>query len=174
MINLEEVEICILERVQFGLKNFDMVFVYKDFNKPVTHINTVPIESLDFLKQWLTDMDIPYTVSTINLNWATIMKSLQDDPYQFFLDGGWNFLATGSDDEASDESEEEVSEYEASEDDVSDESAFSEDEEGSEVDDDISGDESEDYTGDESEEGEDWDELEKKAARADRGANFRD
>lgn len=83
MINLEEVEICILERVQFGLKNFDMVFVYKDFNKPVTHINTVPIESLDFLKQWLTDMDIPYTVSTINLNWATIMKSLQDDPYQF-------------------------------------------------------------------------------------------
>jgi nucleosome binding factor SPN SPT16 subunit len=60
------------------------------------------------------------------------------------------------------------------EDDVSDESAFSEDEEGSEVDDDISGDESEDYTGDESEEGEDWDELEKKAARADRGANFRD
>ena len=42
------------------------------------------------------------------------------------------------------------------------------------VDDDISGDESEDYTGDESEEGEDWDELEKKAARADRGANFRD
>ena len=119
-------------------------------------------------------MDIPYTVSTINLNWATIMKSLQDDPYQFFLDGGWNFLATGSDDEASDESEEEVSEYEASEDDVSDESAFSEDEEGSEVDDDISGDESEDYTGDESEEGEDWDELEKKAARADRGANFRD
>lgn len=174
VINLEEVEICILERVQFGLKNFDMVFVYKDFNKPVTHINTVPIESLDFLKQWLTDMDIPYTVSTINLNWATIMKSLQDDPYQFFLDGGWNFLATGSDDEASDESEEEVSEYEASEDDVSDESAFSEDEEGSEVDDDISGDESEDYTGDESEEGEDWDELEKKAARADRGANFRD
>lgn len=174
VVNLEEIEICILERVQFGLKNFDMVFVYKDFNKPVTHVNTVPIESLDFLKQWLTDMDIPYTVSTINLNWGTIMKSLQEDPHQFFLDGGWSFLATGSDDEGSDESEEEISEYEASEEDPSDESAISEDEY-SEDDDDISDEGSEDFSGgDSEEEGEDWDELEKKAAKADRGSTLRD
>lgn len=125
VVNLEEIELCVLERVQFGLKNFDVVFIYKDLNKPVTHINTVPVESLDFLKQWLTDMDIPYTVSTINLNWSTIMKSLQEDPHQFFLDGGWSFLAAGSDDEASGESEEEVSEYEVSDEDASDESAYS-------------------------------------------------
>lgn len=169
VINLEEVEICILERVQFGLKNFDMVFVYKDFNKPVTHVNTVPIESLDFLKQWLTDMDIPYTVSSINLNWSTIMKSLQEDPHQFFLDGGWTFLATGSDDEASDASEEEISEYEASEEDPSDESAFS-DEDAYSEEEDFSDEGSEEVSGgDESEEGDDWDELEKKAAKADRG-----
>lgn len=174
VINLEEVEICILERVQFGLKNFDMVFVYKDFNKPVTHVNTVPIESLDFLKQWLTDMDIPYTVSSINLNWSTIMKSLQEDPHQFFLDGGWTFLATGSDDEASDESEEEISEYEASEEDPTDESALSEEEADSE-DEQFSDEGSEDFSGgDESEEGEDWDELERKAAKADHVSTFKE
>lgn len=78
VVNLEEIEVAILERVQFGLKNFDLVFVYKDFKKPVTHINTIPIESLDFLKQWLTDMDIPYAISTINLKWSTIMQSLQE------------------------------------------------------------------------------------------------
>lgn len=172
VVNLDEVEICILERVQFGLKNFDMVFIYKDFNRPVTHINTVPIESLDFLKQWLTDMDIPYAVSTINLNWTTIMKSLQEDPHQFFLDGGWSFLAMGSDDEGSDESEEEVSEYEASEEDPTDESSYSEDDYSDE--DDMS-DEGSDYSGgDEDEEGEDWDELEKKAAKADRASAFKD
>lgn len=172
VVNLEEIEICILERVQFGLKNFDMVFVYKDFNKPVTHINTVPIESLDFLKQWLTDMDIPYTVSTINLNWSTIMKSLQDDPHQFFLDGGWSFLATGSDDEASDESEEEISEYEASED-VSDESDDYSEEDGD--DDDFSGSASEEYSASGGEEeGDDWDELERKAAKADRASMMRE
>lgn len=175
VVNLEEIEICILERVQFGLKNFDVVFVYKDFNKPVTHINTVPIESLDFLKQWLTDMDIPYTVSTINLNWSTIMKSLTEDPHQFFLDGGWSFLATGSDDEGSDESEEEISEYEASEDEPSDEEgSMSED---AYSDEDMSEEGSEDFSGNDSEaeeEGEDWDDLEKKAAKADRGNHFQD
>lgn len=173
VINLEEIEICILERVQFGLKNFDMVFVYKDFNKPVTHVNTVPIESLDFLKQWLTDMDIPYTVSSINLNWSTIMKSLQEDPHQFFLDGGWSFLAMGSDDEASDESEEEISEYEASEEEPEDESALSEEDEYSDEQFSDEGSEVESADG-ESEEGEDWDELEQKAAKADRASTYKE
>ncbi|KTB17429.1 FACT complex subunit SPT16 [Nakaseomyces glabratus] len=170
VVNLEEIEVAILERVQFGLKNFDLVFVYKDFKKPVTHINTIPIESLDFLKQWLTDMDIPYAISTINLKWSTIMQSLQEDPHQFFLDGGWSFLNANSDEEGSDESEEEISEYEASEEEPEDESAYSDEDDYSEEISDGS------YSGadSEEEEGEDWDELEKKAAKADRTAGLRD
>lgn len=172
VINLNEVEISILERVQFGLKNFDMVFVFKDFAKSVVHINTIAIEELEILKSWLTDVDIPYTVSTINLNWSTIMKSLQENPHQFFLDGGWSFLATGSDDEMSDFSEEEISEYEASEDDPSDESAYSDQDDYSEEDK-FSDEGSEDLSGEDSEEdGDDWDELERKAAKADRGSRF--
>nr|AAA97888.1 CDC68 [Kluyveromyces lactis] len=175
VINLNEVEICILERVQFGLKNFDMVFVYKDLTKPVSHINTVPIEQLEFIKTWLTDVDIPYTVSTINLNWSTIMKSLQDDPHQFFLDGGWSFLATGSDDERSDESEEEISEYEASDEDPSDEEVYSEEEEDYSDDEKFSDEGSDDFAdGSEDDEGDDWDDLEKKAAKADRNSNYKE
>ncbi|KAL3231394.1 FACT complex subunit SPT16 [Nakaseomyces bracarensis] len=174
VVNLEEIEICILERVQFGLKNFDMVFVYKDLKKPVTHINTIPIESLDFLKQWLTDMDIPYAISTINLKWSTIMQSLQEDPHQFFLDGGWSFLNANSDEEGSDEEEEQISEYEASDEEPEDESAYSDEDDYSEEED-IS-DEGSGYSGEDSEqeEGEDWDELEKKAAKADRAAAYKD
>ncbi|KAL6950188.1 FACT complex subunit spt16 [Hanseniaspora vineae] len=173
VVNLNEVEICCLERVQFGLKNFDLVFVYKDFNKAVTHVNTIPIEDLDVIKSWLTDVDIPYTVSTINLNWVNILKT---DPHDFFIDGGWGFLPVGSDIEAddSDMEEEEISEYEASDDDPQDESDFSG---GSDEDDDEDAysDEGSDFSGgDESEEGEDWDELEKKAARADKKGEFRD
>lgn len=159
VVNLEEIELCVLERVQFGLKNFDVVFIYKDFNKPVTHINTVPVESLDFLKQWLTDMDIPYTVSTINLNWSTIMKSLQEDPHQFFLDGGWSFLAAGSDDEASGESEEEISEYEVSDEDPSDESAYSDEDDLSDEEESGSGEASEGEAEFSDEEMEDEDDL---------------
>lgn len=162
VVTLEEIEVAHLERVQFGLKNFDLVFVFKDFSKPVVHINTIPMELLEDIKSWLTDVDIPFSESTINLNWITIMKTLQADPKQFFLDGGWSFLAGDSDDEQSSEEEEE-SEFEASDLDPSDEDVASEDDysEG-----DSDGDSGSDF--DESEEeGEDWDDLDKKAAKED-------
>jgi nucleosome binding factor SPN SPT16 subunit len=53
VISLNEVEIAHLERVQFGLKNFDLVFVFKDFKKPVVHVNTIPINQLENVKEWL-------------------------------------------------------------------------------------------------------------------------
>ncbi|CDR42361.1 CYFA0S09e01970g1_1 [Cyberlindnera fabianii] len=169
VVTLEEVEVAHLERVQFGLKNFDMVFVFKDFKRPVVHINTIPIDVLEDIKSWLTDVDIPFSESTINLNWVQIMKTLQSDPKQFFLDGGWSFLAGDSDAESATESEEE-SEFEASDLDPSDEEVESEDDY-SEGGDDDSG---SDFSGDDDEEseGEDWDELDKKAAREDAGKDF--
>jgi len=81
------------------------------------------------------------------------MKTVNEDPAQFFKDGGWKFLETESDDEENESDQ--VSEFEASEDDFDeneseeDESEFDEDasdDEGSEMDEDVSG--------------EDWSELE--------------
>ena len=169
VVALEEVEIAHLERVQFGLKNFDLVFVFKDFAKPVVHINTIPMELLEDVKNWLTDVDIPISEGQMNLNWAQIMKTVQADPYQFFLDGGWSFLTgTGESDESEDEEQE--SEFEASDEDPQDESEESE-EYGSEEESDFSGSGSGSEA--ESEEsGEDWDEMERKAAKADRQAAF--
>jgi len=171
VVTLEEIEVAHLERVQFGLKNFDLVFVFKDFSKPVVHINTIPMEVLEDIKSWLTDVDIPFSESTINLNWITIMKTLQADPKQFFLDGGWSFLAGDSDDEQSSEEDEE-SEFEASDLDPSDEDVQSEEDEESEDYDD--GDESgSDFDESEgSEEADDWDELDKKAARDDARSSY--
>lgn len=53
VITLLEVEIVHLERVQFGLKNFDMVFVLSDFKKAPIHVNNVPVAHLDNVKEWL-------------------------------------------------------------------------------------------------------------------------
>ena len=53
VITLGDVEIAHLERVQFGLKNFDLVFVFKDFKRPVVHINSIPMNQLDNVKEWL-------------------------------------------------------------------------------------------------------------------------
>jgi nucleosome binding factor SPN SPT16 subunit len=53
VITLNEIEVVHLERVQFGLKHFDMVFVFTDFTRPPVHINSVPMEALDDVKDWL-------------------------------------------------------------------------------------------------------------------------
>lgn len=163
VVTLEEIEIAHLERVQFGLKNFDLVFVFKDFNKPVVHINTIPMELLEDIKNWLTDVDIPFSEGQMNLNWAALMKTVLSDPYSFFSDGGWRCL-TGEGDSDEEESEDEESDFEASDDDPSDEEVDSE----AESEDAYSSDGSEgSASGDESEDGDDWDELERKAARED-------
>jgi nucleosome binding factor SPN SPT16 subunit len=53
VVTLSEVEIVSLERVQFGLKNFDMVFVFNDFKKTPVPINSIPVAHLDNVKEWL-------------------------------------------------------------------------------------------------------------------------
>ncbi|KAK5071914.1 FACT complex subunit spt16 [Lithohypha guttulata] len=167
VVTLEEIEIAHLERIQFGLKNFDLVFVFKDFNRPPIHVNTIPVDQLERVKDWLDSVDIAYTEGPLNLNWSMIMKTVIADPHQFFKDGGWSFLNTDSDDEDKDEESEEESAFEASDEDLAESESDSEDE--SDFDDDASASDDEgDAESDLSEEGEDWDEMEKKAAKADR------
>lgn len=156
---------------QFGLKNFDMVLVFKDFNRPPAHINTIPVESLDAVKDWLDSVEIPFSEGPLNLNWATIMKTVTSDPHTFFAEGGWSFLASDTDSEDEDESEEE-SAFEMSNS-GSDAAQTSSDEE-SDFDENASAEASEDLSGEDDEDGEDWDELEKKAARKDRNGGLED
>ena len=53
VIALDEVELIHFERVQFQLKNFDMVFIFKDYSRKVEMINSIPMSSLDAIKEWL-------------------------------------------------------------------------------------------------------------------------
>ncbi|KAI0394321.1 FACT complex subunit SPT16 [Xylariaceae sp. FL0594] len=169
VITLDDIEIAHLERVQFGLKNFDLVFVFKDFSRTPFHINTIPVESLEDVKEWLDSSDIAYTEGRLNLNWPTIMKTVTADTHQFFADGGWAFLQTDSDDE--DEDEEEESNFEVSESELEAASESSEDD--SDFDSNAS-DEASEEVSEEEDEGEDWDELEKKAKRKDRESGLDD
>ncbi|KAJ9660356.1 FACT complex subunit spt16 [Coniosporium apollinis] len=170
VITLADIEIVHLERVQFGLKNFDMVLVFKDFNRPPAHINTIPVDSLDAVKDWLDSVEIPFSEGPLNLNWATIMKTVTSDPHAFFADGGWSFLDAESSDEG-EESEDEESAFEMSESELAESESESEDE--SEFDENAS--EEASGSGSESEEeGEDWDELEKKAKKKDRESGLDD
>ncbi|KAJ3350446.1 FACT complex subunit spt16 [Allomyces javanicus] len=165
IISLKDVEVVHLERVQFGLKNFDMVFVFHDFAKTPVHVNSIPVQDLELVRDWLDTSDILFTEGPVNLNWSAIMKTINDDPAAFFKDGGWSFLQADSDEDKS-ASEDSASEFEAesdtfmsdasSSDDSSDMSAVSESGSGSEDEDE------EEYSS-----GEDWDEMEDRARRDD-------
>ncbi len=53
IMNLDEVEIANFERIQYGLKNFDLNFVFKDFDRPIIRISAIPVDSLESIKNWL-------------------------------------------------------------------------------------------------------------------------
>lgn len=166
-ITIADIEVVHLERVQYGLKNFDMVLIMKDFQRPPAHINTIPVESLDGVKDWLDSCDIPFSEGPLNLNWATIMKTVTADPHGFFADGGWSFLGTDSDEEGEEDEESAESAFEIDDEEVAGLSEESSDED-SDFDEEASADASGDDASDASDEGEDWDELEAKAKKSDR------
>lgn len=170
VIPLSEVNLVNLERVGFNLRNFDMVFIWKDINKEVARIDTVPSQSLETIKDWLTSIEMKFYESKVNLNWKNILKSIKEDPEGFVETGGWNFLdgdQTDSEEEAEEESEFEPSA--AEEDEESDDYESSEDESVVESDEDDFEPEDEDE-----EEGLDWDELEMQARKEDRERGYSD
>lgn len=167
VITLEDVELVHFERVQFHLRNFDMVFVFKNYGQKIAMVNAIPMNMLDHVKEWLNSCDIRYSEGIQSLNWAKIMKTITDDPQGFFENGGWTFLDPESDGEGepNDETEDEEDEaYEPTDDDDEEESDSEDYSEASE-DEDESG--SEDLGSDE-ESGKDWSDLEREAAEEDR------
>ncbi|XP_058830141.1 FACT complex subunit spt16 isoform X1 [Topomyia yanbarensis] len=167
VITLEDVELVHFERVQFHLRNFDMVFVFKNYSQKIAMVNAIPMNMLDHVKEWLNSCDIRYSEGIISLNWAKIMKTITDDPEGFFETGGWNFLDPESDDEnqGNDDSEDEEDDaYEPTDDDEEYESDSEDYSEASEEDDSAS----EDDLGSDEESGKDWSDLEREAAEEDR------
>mmetsp|Transcript_2232 Transcript_2232/g.3562 ORF Transcript_2232/g.3562 Transcript_2232/m.3562 type:complete len:816 (-) Transcript_2232:34-2481(-) len=162
IIMLNEIEIAHFERVHFGLRNFDLVFVFKDYTKPPMRICSIPAEYLESIKDWLNDIDILYSESVNPMNWGNIMKEITKDLESFIEEGGWNFLQDSDsegqpqeDSEQEEDPEFEEAEYESEEEEESEMSEASEPE-------------SEDSAQEsEEEDGLDWEELEENARKMD-------
>ncbi|KAG8036126.1 hypothetical protein G9C98_004706 [Cotesia typhae] len=166
VITLEDVELVHFERVQFHLKNFDMIFVFKDYHKKIAMVNAIPMNMLDHVKEWLNSCDIRYSEGVQSLNWAKIMKTITDDPEGFFESGGWTFLDPESDaenEEVDDEEEEDDDAYEPT--DIESEEESDEDSDYSEASEDSESEEEE--LGSSEESGKDWSDLEREAAEED-------
>lgn len=171
VISLSDIEVAHFERVQFTLKNFDLVLIFKDYSITPIRICTIPAEFLESIKDWLNDIDIVYSESLNPLNWGNVMKEITRDLQGFIEEGGWDFLQ-----ESEDEGESGLSDDELEVD-----SEFNEEDVGSDEEDDESeySDESEEDNNDESEadfdsedeSGLEWDELEAQAKKMDMKKN---
>jgi len=173
VVSLEDIELVHFERVSFQLKNFDMVFIFKDYSKKTAMINSVAMNMLDHVKEWLNSCDIRYTEGVQSLNWTKIMKTITDDPEGFFDNGGWSFLDPESDAEGGDDDDSEEEDENFNPEDDGSEGSESSSEEDSGASDWDEEDDEEDETGSDElgsseESGKDWDELEEEARRADR------
>lgn len=141
VVPFNEVEVAFLERVIFGLKNFDLVFIMKSniassadssiasssgnalgnmissianimgggqikqnmsstsatssAGSPipqVIHISSIPMTSLNAVKELLDSCDCYFVESKVNFNWSNILKTVLADPQGFYEMGGWMYL----------------------------------------------------------------------------------
>ncbi|GAU95532.1 hypothetical protein RvY_07133 [Ramazzottius varieornatus] len=173
VITLEQIELVHFERVQFHIKNFDMVFIFKDYTRKPVLVTAIPMNLLEHVKSWLDSCDIHYTEGIQSLNWVKIMKTIVEDPKAFIEDGGWGFLEPDDKEQggqaAAEEEDEEDEEYnESASEEAGSEASDSEDySDSEEVDEEEEEEDEEDLSSGE-ESGKDWDELEAEAAKADR------
>ena len=43
-----------------------------------------------------SSVDIPMSEGPVNLNWGPIMKHINDNPFEFFQQGGWGLFLGGA------------------------------------------------------------------------------
>lgn len=121
IVTLSEVEHVHFERVTFGTRNFDLTFIFKNWDIKPRTITSIDIKSKEIIQDWLNLVEIPHTIGTRTMNWvetiniarlagATFYENVDEDGVK--KPAGWTFLsAEGDSDEEEDEEEDADSEF---------------------------------------------------------------
>lgn len=180
VVDANDVEIAHFERVNYSLRNFDLVLVYKDFLKEPHRVTTIPREHLDTLQDFLNWKGVLYSTGKINLDWKTLMGKIRTNLAGFVDSGGWDFLLE-QDENRMVQDDEEVDqlpsedEYVPESDDDYGSDDYSDEDDDEDYDDEMYSDEDdEDFEEEEEEEGLDWDELDRRAALEDKKSSQRE
>jgi len=160
VVDLGDIDIVVFERDLLSVREFDMVFVYKDYDKLPSRITMVSKKHQEKIKAWLAELEMPWYSCTLNLSWAPVMKQITSSPQTFLETGGWDAWF-GREEEDEDEDKQ------TSSSDFEDSAVDSDDDEDDDDDDDFT-DGEESSRADDDDDGESWDELERKAEMRDR------
>ena len=88
---IEDIELAYFERMQFGIKNFDMALISKDL-QTFKRINSIPIEHIDDIKNFLDTTKIIFAEGIVPMNWNNVLTQIREDFPSFLEEGGWKFL----------------------------------------------------------------------------------
>ena len=78
MQDTNEIALVHFERMFYGMKNFDLVIVFKDFQN-YRRIDSIPMERADDLKSYFNEIDIIFIESQASLKWEAILSHIRDD-----------------------------------------------------------------------------------------------
>jgi nucleosome binding factor SPN SPT16 subunit len=107
VVSLAEVEVVALERVGFGLREFDLVVVFKDFKLEPKMISSIPVQQIDTVRNFLQENNILFIESKMNISWKQFLEEVKADILGFYQDGGWlSFLQEEEDEDDDDEDDE--------------------------------------------------------------------
>lgn len=161
------------ERIIFGIKNFDLALINKDFNN-FRRINSIPMEHIEDLKSFFDEIGVIFCEGPATLNWPAVLSEIRNNFEDWLEDGGWKFLAEESEQEEGEGAESDLdgddpSAAYGSEDEDDSESSFGSDDDSESFSDEEEDSDSENLT----EQGLSWDELDKMAEEEDRKASSR-
>jgi nucleosome binding factor SPN SPT16 subunit len=91
VIDLKDIEAVHFERVSFGIKNFDMAIIFKDFHT-FKRINSIPRESIDEIKSYLNKIGVIFSEGVVPMNWNATLTQIRTEFEDFINEGGWRFL----------------------------------------------------------------------------------
>ena len=93
------------ERLAYGIKNFDIALIQKDLTN-FKRINSIPIEHIEDVKNFLDASEIVFAEGVVPLNWNNLLQQIRDDFKSFLDEGGWKFLVDSGEEGKGGEEEE--------------------------------------------------------------------
>jgi nucleosome binding factor SPN SPT16 subunit len=68
VLDTNDIEIVCFERVYFGIKNFDLAIIFKDFHT-FKRIDSIPIEYFEELKSYFDSIDVIFAETNAPFKW---------------------------------------------------------------------------------------------------------
>lgn len=105
VVNLDDIELVSIERVDNNIKNFDMVIILKDYSKSAIYLNCIEKSKLQAIREWLNNQSILFMDGGVrNIKWDNLLKKIRSDPKQFIAERGWAAFFEEEDEDENDKS----------------------------------------------------------------------